>query len=131
MPFHIVINHGSSLQKISSNAYLLGNDDIRKILSQVPNLEAPEMVKYTELRKHCATVSQIADLTENDLRWLADHMGRNLDVHRNYYRLKDSTAELSKVAKLLLAIDKGHANKFAWEKLSEIKLQGTFDDNIF
>ena len=65
------------------------------------------------------------------MRWLADHMGHNLDVHRNYYRLKDSTVELSKVARLLLVIDEGRANKFAKKKLSEIDVQGTFYDNIF
>ena len=54
------------------------------------------------------------------MRWLADHIGHNLNVHRNYYRLKDSTVELSKVARLLLVIDEGRANKFAKKKLSEI-----------
>ena len=62
---------------------------MHNILDQVPNLEAPERVKSTELRKYCATVSQIAYVTENDMQWLADHMGHNLDVLRNYYRLKD------------------------------------------
>ena len=54
-----------------------------------------------------------------------------MDVHRNYYRLKDSTVELSKVARLFLVIDEGHANKFSGKKLSEIDVQGTFYDNIF
>ena len=65
------------------------------------------------------------------MRWLADHVGHNLDVHRNYYRLEDSTVELSKLARVLLVIDEGRANKFAKKKLSEIDVQGTFCDNIF
>ena len=72
-----------------SKTYFRGNDSMQKILDQVSNLEAPEKVKSTKLRKYCATVSQIAYLTENDMRWLADHMGHNLDVHRNYYRLEN------------------------------------------
>ena len=66
-----------------SKAYLRGNDSMHKTLDQVPNLEAPERVKSTKLPKYCSTLSQIADLTENDMRWLADHMGHSLDVHRN------------------------------------------------
>ena len=104
-----------AVQNNKSKAYLYGNDSMRKILDQVPNLEAPERVNSTELRKYCTTVSQIADLTENNLRWLADHMDHNLDVSRNYCGLKDSPVELSKVAKMLLAIDEGHVNKFAGE----------------
>ena len=57
---------------------------------------------------------------------LADHMGHNLDVHRSYYHLKDSKVELSKVARLLLATNEGHANKFAGKKLSKVRFMITF-----
>ena len=104
---------------------LRGNDCMRHVLANL-TLQAPERIHSTELRKFCATVSQIADLSENDLRWLADHLGHDLSVHREYYRLKDSTVELSKVSRLLLAIDEGNAGKMMGKKLSEISVEGDF-----
>lgn len=61
-------------------------------------------------------VSQIVELDDNGMRWHADHMGHNLDVHREYYRLRQSTVELSKVLHLLMAMDEGNMKKFAGKK---------------
>ena len=107
-----------------SNKSLRGHDCMKKVLDSVLDLKAPERIHSTELRKFCATVSQIADLSENDLRWLADHLGHDISVHREYYRLKESTVELSKVSRILLAIDEGNASKFMGKKLSEIAVEG-------
>lgn len=108
----------------NSKNHLRGNDCIRKIVNEVHDLKYPERIKSTELRKYCATVSQIIDLDDNGMRWLADHLGHNLDVHREFYRLKESTAELSKVSRLLLSIDEGKIKKFSGKKLSEIEIDG-------
>ena len=43
---------------------LRGNDCMRKLLEQIPDLENPERIGSTELHKYCATVSQIVDLSE-------------------------------------------------------------------
>ena len=107
-----------------SKKALRGNDCMRKVLQQVSDLKCPERIRSTELRKYCATVTQIADLSENDLRWLADHMGHDLSVHREYYRLRESTVELTKVSRLLLAIDEGNMSKFTGKKLSDITVEG-------
>lgn len=104
--------------------FLRGNEVMSKVLKGIPSLESPERIRSTELRKYCATVTQIADLGEGDLRWLADHMGHNIDVHREYYRLRESTVELTKVSRLLLAIDEGNAHNFTGKKLSEINIEG-------
>ena len=106
-----------------SKKHLRGNDCMRKILDKVVDLNSPERIRSTELRKYCATVSQIADLSEGDLRWLADHLGHNLDVHREYYRLRDSTIELSKVSRLLLAMDEGNAKNFAGKSCLRLLLK--------
>ena len=97
---------------------------MRKILQQIPDLQSPEHIGSTELRKYCATVSQIVDLSETELRWLADHLGHNIDIHREYYRLHDSTVELSKVSRLLLTIDEGKASSLSGKCLSEITIEG-------
>ncbi|XP_066928482.1 uncharacterized protein [Clytia hemisphaerica] len=107
----------------NSKKSLRGNACMAKVLAKIEGLESPERIHSTELRKFCATVSQIADLSENDLGWLANHLGHGLSVHKEYYRLRDSTVELSKVSRILLAIDEGNASKFMGKKLSEITIE--------
>lgn len=103
--------------------YLRGPDCLGAVVKQC-KLENPSAIKSTQLRKYVATVSQIIDLNEGELEWLARHMGHDLAVHREYYRLHDSTLELAKVSKLLLAVDEGQASKWQGKKLSEIELDG-------
>ena len=108
----------------SSKNHLRGNDSMVKVLDQIEGLISPERIRSTELRKYCATVTQIADLSDGDLRWLADHMGHNIDIHREFYRLRESTVELTKVSRILLAIDEGKAHNFSGKKISEIDIEG-------
>ena len=108
----------------NSLSHLRGNDSLSAVLEECPNLKNPESIKSTKLRKYVATVSQILNLEGNELEWLARHLGHNLDVHKEYYRLQDSTIELAKVSKLLLALDEGNADKFQGKRLDEITLEG-------
>ena len=55
-------------------------------------------------------------------------MGHDVSVHRQYYRLQDSTLELAKVSKLLLAVDEGNVGNFSGKKLNEITLEGKYFD---
>ena len=61
--------------------------------------------------KYVATVSQVLRLKKNELDWLARHMGHDIHVHREYYRLHESTLELAKVFRLLIAFDEGRAGE--------------------
>ena len=106
----------------NSKSHLRGNDCLAKILTKC-NLQRPEGFKSTKLRKYVATVSQIIDLNKNELEWLA-----HVSVHRQYYRLQDSTLELAKVSKLLLAVDEGNVGNFSGKKLNEITLEGKYFD---
>ena len=65
-------------------------------------LETPQLVRLTKMRKYTGTVSQILNLKDNKLDWLADHMGHSIHVHRKLYKLTDNTIELAKVAKVLI-----------------------------
>lgn len=44
--------------------------------------------------------------------------------HREFYRLHESAVELTKVTRLLIAVDKEEVNKFTGKKLGEINLEG-------
>jgi len=93
-------------------------------------LEKPEAVTTTRLPKYIATVSQILDLQENELDWLARHLGHDIRVHREHYRLHDSTIELAKVGKFLYTVDEGKTTQWAGKSLDEIDLNsGLVEDD--
>lgn len=70
----------------------------------------------TNLRKYIATVSQIVSLSDEELEWLCNHLGHDVKVHRSFYRLQESSIELSK---LLLAASEGSINKIAGKKITD------------
>ena len=107
-----------------------GHDCLRKWCSEA-GLTSPELVTSTKLRKYVATVCQVFDLTENEYDWLARHLGHDVRVHREFYRLQENAVELTKVSRLLLAVDQGEAHKFTGKKLNEINIEGKVNNIIF
>ncbi|XP_068707934.1 uncharacterized protein [Montipora foliosa] len=101
---------------------------MRKVVtSDELKLEKPEAVTSTRLRKYVATVSQILDLQENELDWLARHLSHDISVHREYYRLHESTIELAKVGKILTTVDEGKTRLWAGKSLDDIDLDKDID----
>lgn len=80
----------------------------------------PAYLKSTHLRKQVATTSQIMNLEDNELDQLADFFGHNIAVHRQYYRLPEATVQVAKIAKLLLALEKGKLPELQGKSLDEI-----------
>ena len=108
-----------------SKNHLRGNDCMTSVIKRCGNLQRPDAIQSVKLRKYVATVSQVLSLKDNELDWLARHMGHDIRVHREYYRLHESTLELAKVSRLLMAFDEGRAGELAGKSLSEIDLEGT------
>ena len=65
-----------------------------------------------------ATVLQLLDMNKAELSWVTDHLGHSADVHKRWYRQEESTVELTKVAKILVAKDKGKS--FHSKKIKDI-----------
>lgn len=105
------------------NSNIRGHDSLKNWYQEA-ELESPENITSTKLRKYVATVSQIFNLTENEYDWLARHLGHDMRVHREFYRLQESTVELTKVSRLLLAVDQGQAHAFKGKSLGDINLNG-------
>ena len=103
--------------------FLRGHDCLAAVVDRL-QLKEPSAIKSTKLRKYIATVSQIVDLNSAELDWLARHLGHDIAVHRDFYRLQDHNIELSKVSRLLLAVDEGNASKWAGKRLDDIDLDG-------
>ena len=60
------------------------------------------------------------------VRWLTEHLAYNLDVHREYYRLRESTVELTKVSRLLMAIVDRKTSEMAEKNQAEISVEDIF-----
>lgn len=122
----------------SSNPYCFANRSVGYLdswqamssVSQEASLKQPELVTSTKLRKYNATVSQLFDLNHGELEWLSNHMGHDLNIHKDFYRLHDSTIEIAKVSRLLMAIDTGNASQFVGKQLTEISLDDFCYENI-
>ena len=101
------------------NGHIRGTDVLR-VWSESSGAKNPEALRSTNLRKQIAIVSQIVNLRENELDILAQFMGHDVRVHREYYRLPQETLQIAKVAKLLLASEKGE--KISGKRLEEIEV---------
>ena len=104
--------------------HLRGWDCVSASVKEVKEIQKPEVITSTKLRKYIATVSQTAALTELDVDWLARHLGHDIRVHRQFYRLHESTAELAKVSKLLLAVDAGNIEQVQGKSLLDMSVEG-------
>lgn len=102
-------------------------DCLKKLSTQCePPLSNPTNITSTRMRKYIATISQVLSLKETEVDWLARHLGHDIRVHRDFYRLHESTIEIAKVSKLLLTVDQGKTGKFAGKTLTEIDLNGKY-----
>ncbi|XP_072027751.1 uncharacterized protein [Amphiura filiformis] len=80
----------------------------------------PLKISTTTLRKYTATILQVLDLTKGEQEWLSNHLGHELEIHKEVYRLQEATIEAGKVSKLLLAVEQGNIKNFKGKNLNEI-----------
>ena len=69
-------------------------------------------------------------MTEHELKLMSEHLGHDLEVNMDVYRLQTSTLEKTKVARLLVAVDSGMAHKFRGHQLTEIGIEGNLGFHI-
>ena len=103
----------------------LRSGDLITKFSGEAGLKHPELMTSTNFKKYTATVAQIVNLTENELEWLCNHMGHNIKVHREFYRLPSAALEVAKVSKLLIAAEEGEVHKYAGKSLQDIDVEHT------
>lgn len=82
----------------------------------------PKSISSTKLRKHLATLTQLFNMTENDIEQLANFMGHTSAVHKQSYRLPDDIYQTAKISKLLMLMEDGKADAYKGKNLDEIDL---------
>ncbi|KAL0973531.1 hypothetical protein UPYG_G00205510 [Umbra pygmaea] len=101
--------------------------DCLRIYANECGAQNPKLLRSTQLRKHVATLSQILNLKNHELDQVADFLGHDIRVHREYYRLPEATTQLAKISKLLLAMEKGSLVNLQGKTLDEIEIEENID----
>lgn len=99
------------------------SDKLRE-LSEKSGVMDAKSITSTKLRKPIATTAQLLNLKDNEMVSLATYMGHDIRVHRQYYRLPDGVAQLTKVSKLLLAMDNGTLAKNKNKNFDNMDISG-------
>jgi len=94
----------------NSDGHLRGADVLRKYSVQC-GAKYPQALRGTQLCKHVATISQVLNLRENKIELLAQFMGHNIKVHREYYRRPSDILHTAKVSKVLLVMENGQSQQ--------------------
>jgi hypothetical protein len=125
----VLLAHRSSANVPDANPFLfaiprstssLRGWDVLNKLSREFGCQKPESITGTKLRKYLATTVQVMNLAEHEMDWLARHLGHDIRIHREFYRMHESSVELTKISKLLYASEKGQIHLQAGAKLDDI-----------
>ena len=103
----------------NSEGHIRGSDCIRKYAT-LCGAKQPSFLRSTSLRKQIATLSQVLNLKDNELDILANFLGHDVRIHREFYRLPEATLQVAKISKLLLSLESGTTSTLAGKSLSEI-----------
>ena len=96
-----------------------GWDTIQGITKNI-QLINPKLLTPTRTRKYLSTILQPLDMTESELTWVTNHLGHTKDIHKGWYRQENSTIELTKIAKVLVAIDNGDSRDVQNKKIDTL-----------
>jgi hypothetical protein len=127
-----ILSHRSSCDVPDDNVYVFARPaslghirccDVLRRVSMMCGAENPETLRSTQLRKHIATVSQVANLKDNELDLLAQFLGHDINVHREFYRLPLDVLQTAKVAKLLIAMENGQQQNLTGKTLDDIDVK--------
>ncbi|KAG7465900.1 hypothetical protein MATL_G00159130 [Megalops atlanticus] len=98
-----------------------GSDCLR-VFAKECGAKNPKALSSTKLHKHVAMLSKVLNLNDTKLDELADFLGHDIRVHREYYRLPEGTLQLAKISKILMALETGGLGEFKGKKLEDIDI---------
>ncbi|KAM9386080.1 uncharacterized protein KZ484_007640 [Pholidichthys leucotaenia] len=96
-----------------------GSDCIRGFAKEC-GAQCPKALTSSRLRKHAATLSTVLNMTDTEIDQLANFLGHDIRIHREFYRLPEKTLQLAKISKVLMALEQGRLAEFHGKNLDEI-----------
>ncbi|XP_034545870.1 uncharacterized protein LOC117817329 [Notolabrus celidotus] len=61
-------------------------------------------------------------MTDTEMDQLANFLGHDIRIHREFYRLPEKTLQLAKISKVLMALEQGRLAEFHGKNLDEITI---------
>ncbi|XP_061914620.1 uncharacterized protein LOC133657374 isoform X2 [Entelurus aequoreus] len=98
-----------------------GSDCIRDY-AKACHAKCPVSLTSTKLRKHAATLSTVLNMTDTEMDQLANVLGHDIRIHREFFRLPEKTLQLAKISKVLMALEQGGLSEFHGKNLDEITI---------
>ncbi|XP_022095877.1 uncharacterized protein LOC110982047 isoform X2 [Acanthaster planci] len=105
--------------------HIRGSDCLRAHADKA-SLDNASSIRSIKFRKHVATASQIPALKEHQLETLANFMGHDLRVHREYYQLPDTVQRVTKLSKPFLSLERGNLPSQQGKSLDDLHVTGGF-----
>lgn len=102
-------------------SHFRGSDCLREF-AKVCGAKCPKALTSTRLRKHAATLSTVLNMTDTEMDQLANFLGHDIRIHREFYRLPEKTLQLAKISKILMALEQGRLADFHGKNLDEIEI---------
>lgn len=122
-PVYISTSNPYLFASFSDESYVRGSDVLRKFSDRC-GAKLPHLLRSVKLRKHIGTHIQILNLTETEMDMVADFMGHDIRVHKEFYRLPNDVIQVAKLSKVFLAAERGHIGKYAGKSLADITIEG-------
>ncbi|XP_061774235.1 uncharacterized protein LOC133564121 isoform X2 [Nerophis ophidion] len=98
-----------------------GSDCIRHY-AKACHATCPVSLTSTKLRTHAATLSTVLNMTDTEMDQLANFLGHDIRIHREFSRLPEKTLQLAKISKVLMALEQGRLSEFHGKNLDEISI---------
>lgn len=95
-----------------------GSDSSIRGFAKVCDANRPRSLTSTRLRKHAATLSTVLNLTDTEMDQLANFLGHDIRIHREFYRLPEKTLQSAKISKVLMALEQGRLSEFHGKNLA-------------
>ncbi|XP_063931205.1 uncharacterized protein LOC135143259 [Zophobas morio] len=123
---NLIMKHREQAGVLKENPYIFGlpgedQQEFRHLdactlmrnYSSSCGLSHPETIRATLLRKHIATYCAAMGYTDEQISDVANHLGHEEKIHKNYYRMPVVTKEITRMSKLLnnALIGSGETNK--------------------
>ncbi|KAL1509927.1 hypothetical protein ABEB36_004591 [Hypothenemus hampei] len=105
----------------SVNSWMSGVHVLRR-LAKESQAEKPHLLTSTKFRKHIATTLQLMDMQPDEMEQVAKFIRKKL--MKNFTgKLPQDIYQTSKVAKVLLLLEKGRGREFKGKNLTDIRLE--------
>ncbi|XP_067278152.1 uncharacterized protein [Pseudorasbora parva] len=125
----LLVKQREACAVLKDNAYMFarpeamthfrGSDCLRGF-AKACGAKCPKSLTSTRLRKHAATLSTVLNMTDTEMDQLANFLGHDIRIHREFYRLPEKTLQLAKISKVLMALEQGRLAEFHGKNLDEI-----------